>query len=219
MSVKHLPLNNYQITEFKCHNLSLELGGKSLFKDLFFNFTGPGIVMVEGENGTGKSSLLKVFAGFIIPESGHVSFSGRSSSQIAKGDFSYLTTTSLGLLNDLTGREHIELISKALKIDSEKMNLKLTEYQELELFNEVLIKPVSQYSQGMRQLLRFFIHVFFEPKILFLDEPFLYLSPKLKDFLQLKVELISNHSLVFITDQKFSWDPNSKTAKIILGAK
>jgi len=71
----------------------------------------------------------------------------------------------------------------------------------------------------MKQLLRLFLHVFFEPKILFLDEPFLYLSPSLKDFLQKKIELLAEHSLVFITDQKFSWSPIVKNDRIILGAK
>lgn len=208
-----------QLIEFECKNLALKLGDKTLFQDFGFKFTGPGIIMIEGENGTGKSSLLKVFAGFVISQNGHVSYSGYSPSQIQSGDFSYLTTTSLGLLNDLTGREHVELISKALKIDSQKTTAKLLEYQELELFKEVLVKRVSEFSQGMKQLLRLFLHVFFEPKILFLDEPFLYLSPSLKDFLQKKIELLSDRSLVFITDQKFSWSPSVKSDRIILGVK
>ncbi len=208
-----------QLTEFECKNLALKLGDKTLFQNFDFKFSGPGIVMIEGENGTGKSSLLKVLAGFIISDNGHVSYSGYSSSQILAPDFSYLTTTSLGLLNDLTGLEHIKIISKALNVDPIKTSAKLLEFQELELFKEVLIKRVADFSQGMKQVLRLFMHLFFEPKILFLDEPFLYLSPTLKAFFQKKIELISNRSLVFITDQTFTWSPSTKNDKIVLGVK
>lgn len=210
---------NNQLTNFECKNLSLKLGDKTLFKDFHFNFSGPGIVMIEGENGAGKSSLLKVFAGFIISKNAQISYSGRRTSEIGPKLFSYFTATSLGLLNDLNGREHIEIVSTAIQLDSALVTAKILEFQEIELFNEILLKPVLDFSQGMKQFLRLFLHLFFEPHIIFLDEPFLYLSPKLKEFFQFKIELMSNQSLIFITDQKFTWHPKTKNDKIVLGTK
>jgi ABC-type multidrug transport system ATPase subunit len=208
-----------QFLDFECSNLSLMLGGKNLFENFSFKFSGPGVVMIEGENGTGKSSLLKVFSGFIISKNAQISYSGHFLTEILSKDFSCFTTTSLGLLNDLTGMEHVDIVSNALHLDRHLVKLKILEYQELELFREILIKPVSDFSQGMKQFLRLFLHLFFEPKILFLDEPFLYLSPKLKEFFQNKIEFMSFDSLIFITDQKFTWLPKAKNDKIVLGVK
>ncbi|MFA6236656.1 MAG: ATP-binding cassette domain-containing protein [Bacteriovorax sp.] len=209
---------NY-VTDFECRNLTLKLSDKILFKDFQYKFSGPGIVQIEGENGTGKSSLLKVFAGLIVTENNNIKFSGFLPEQVGAGDFSFFTTTSLGLLSNLTGREHIELFSKAIGINSNSVLDKILEFQEMEIFNEILNKPVSDFSQGMKQFLRLFLHLFFQPKIVFLDEPFLYLSPKLKEFFQQKIELMASDSLIFITDQKFSWVPSTKRDKIILGEK
>lgn len=209
-------MNNQKI-EFECSHLSLKLGDKILFHQLDFQFEGPGVVLIEGENGTGKSTLLKVFAGFVEAKSSLILFRGQPVSEIKGHQFSYFTTTSQGLLSEFTGREHIELVAKSLQLNADFVSLKITEFKKLELFNEILSKPVSDFSQGMKQLLRLFLHLFFEPKIIFLDEPFLYLSPKLKEFIQSKIEILSDSSLVFITDQKFTWVPQSKSDKIILG--
>jgi ABC-type multidrug transport system ATPase subunit len=195
---------------FDCNNLTLELGNKTIVKDFNFSFTGPGVIMLEGENGVGKSSLLKTFAGFIIPARGNIKFAGQSIDLAGAGELSFLTTTSLGLMNELSGLEHIQLIAKSLAVTDEVLYQKINEFSKIEIFKEILDKKVDDYSQGMRQLLRLFLHLFFSPKYIFLDEPFLYLSPTIKDFIKLQIEELSNKSLIFITDQKFDWQPKNE---------
>jgi ABC-type multidrug transport system ATPase subunit len=165
--------------------------------------------MLEGENGVGKSSLLKTFAGFIIPVSGKIKFSEQSIDLTRASELSFFTTTSLGLMNELTGIEHIQLIAKSLAVADDIVNQKINEFSKIEIFKEILGKKVDDYSQGMRQFLRLFLHLFFSPKYIFLDEPFLYLSPTIKDFIKSHIEELSNTSLVFITDQKFDWRPKN----------
>lgn len=202
---------------FECQKVTLQLGNKIILCDFNFSFHGPGIILLEGENGVGKSSALKMFAGFLIPNAGNIMFEGKTVDQMSAVEFSFFTTTSLGLLNELTGMEHIRIIAKSLKVSDEFLQQKLTEYQRVPIFSEILHKRVADFSQGMRQFLRLFLHLFFEPKIVFLDEPFLYLSPSLKDFIQKQIENAATRSLVLITDQKFTWEPLIKSSKIILG--
>lgn len=201
---------------FNCNNLTLELGRKILLQDFDFSFSGPGIIMLEGENGVGKSSVLKTFAGLIIPKSGRILFSGQLIEEVSVGNFSFLTTTSLGLLNELTGREHISLIASSLEISDDVVRSKINEFCKVEIFHEVLEKKAADYSQGMRQLLRLFLHLLSSPKYIFLDEPFLYLSPTIKEFIKDQIEELAHTSLVFITDQEFNWLPKNEHRKIKL---
>jgi ATP-binding cassette subfamily F protein 3 len=53
-------------------NISLQFGGKYLFKDVSFRISSGDKVSLVGANGTGKSSLLKIINGILQPESGRI---------------------------------------------------------------------------------------------------------------------------------------------------
>ena len=54
-------------------NVSLQFGGKYLFKDINYKISSGDKISLVGANGTGKSSLLKIIAGILPQESGVVS--------------------------------------------------------------------------------------------------------------------------------------------------
>lgn len=54
------------------NNISLQFGGKFLFKDINFKINSGDRISLVGANGTGKSSLLKIIHGDLQPESGKV---------------------------------------------------------------------------------------------------------------------------------------------------
>ncbi len=53
-------------------NISLQFGGKYLFKDVNLKITSGDKISLVGANGTGKSSLLKIIKGNLQPESGRI---------------------------------------------------------------------------------------------------------------------------------------------------
>jgi len=53
-------------------NLSLQFGGKYLYKDVNFKINAGDKISLVGSNGTGKSSLLKMLNGYIEPEKGDI---------------------------------------------------------------------------------------------------------------------------------------------------
>ena len=53
-------------------NISLQFGGKYLFKDVNYKISSGDKISLVGANGTGKSSLLKILDGSLEPESGQV---------------------------------------------------------------------------------------------------------------------------------------------------
>lgn len=58
------------------YQLSCERGYRELFEDLNFELLPGEILHIKGENGTGKTSLLRILAGLAQPVSGDVSFEG-----------------------------------------------------------------------------------------------------------------------------------------------
>jgi ATP-binding cassette subfamily F protein 3 len=53
-------------------NVSLQFGGKFLFKDVNFKISSGDRISLVGANGTGKSSILKIISGELQPESGKI---------------------------------------------------------------------------------------------------------------------------------------------------
>lgn len=62
---------------FKCSNLSLELGGREILRDIGFELSPGEVLGIIGPNGAGKTSLLEILSGRYTPKSGQVEFKGQ----------------------------------------------------------------------------------------------------------------------------------------------
>ena len=62
---------------FSCENLSLDLGGREVLRDIGFELRAGEILGIIGPNGAGKTSLLEILSGRYQPKSGKVFFQGR----------------------------------------------------------------------------------------------------------------------------------------------
>ena len=57
-------------------NLSCRRGGRMVFRQAGFSVEPGGFLLVTGANGSGKSSLLRLLAGLLIPKSGAIQWQG-----------------------------------------------------------------------------------------------------------------------------------------------
>ena len=181
---------------FSCKNLSLSFNQKRIFANLNFQLKDPGVVEFKGTNGSGKTTLLKILAGFYTPHKGQITHRFQAYNK-RENYFSFMPSTSLGLLPELTGSEHIHLISLQLrkKISNQENIFKKIENHPL--FHEITEKKAQDYSNGMKQFLRLYLHLFFSPQLVFLDEPFNFLSPELQELWIEVIEKLSQHALIF----------------------
>ncbi len=202
---------------FQAIGLSQSYGDKVLFKDLSLTCEGPSLILISGDNGTGKSTLLKGLSGFHQLNKGQIYYNGHSISQLRPGVLSYAPATSLGLNLDLSGEQHIKLFAGFLNISKKDYLKEIDKYHDLKIFEEVLEKKVCDFSQGMKQVLRLFLHTFFHPEVVMLDEPFMFLAPNLKEFFREKILDLSLESVVLITDQNTDWIHSASAIRIRLG--
>lgn len=116
---------------------------------------------IIGQNGSGKSTILKLITRILEPTSGQISVNGKVSALIELG---------AGFHPDLTGRENIYLNGSILGISRKDMNRRFDDivaFSELERFIDT---PVRHYSSGMYARLGFSVAVSVEPDILIIDE-------------------------------------------------
>ncbi len=114
-----------------------------------------------GQNGSGKSTTLKVLAGIYRPTSGKVVVAGRVSALLELG---------AGFHGDLTGRQNIRLNGAILGLSGRQVSAAMDKIEDFAGIGEFIDLPVKIYSSGMFVRLGFAIAVSLDPDILMVDE-------------------------------------------------
>ncbi|RBP50999.1 ABC transporter ATP-binding protein [Arenicella xantha] len=118
-------------------------------------------VALLGHNGAGKTSLLKVLAGFYEPTSG---------SRHVNGKVSALLELVAGMDLNITGYENIQLCGTLHGMRRQQIVDRTESIAEFSELGSYLDLPVRLYSQGMILRLAFSICTSIESDILLLDE-------------------------------------------------
>jgi lipopolysaccharide transport system ATP-binding protein len=116
---------------------------------------------VIGDNGAGKSSLLKLLAGTVLPSTGTLHRNGRVTAILELG---------AGFHPDFTGRDNLYFAGSLIGIDAARM-AELEE--EVVAFSELGVaidRAVKTYSSGMVVRLAFALVTAVEPDVLIVDE-------------------------------------------------
>lgn len=160
--------------ELKCDELGKHFGNKTIFSNLSFRLATTQSLVVIGRNGTGKSTLLKILATLIKPDTGKylISIDGI---EIERAEFFKhigMLAPYINMYDELTGYENLMLFGKLRNSNFTKEN----KSKILELLNKVNLytkrnEYFRNYSSGMKQRLKLAFAIQHSPSILLLDEP------------------------------------------------
>lgn len=130
-------------------------------RDLSFGVYAGEVVGIIGENGSGKSTTLKLISRILEPTSGSVS---------VKGKVSALLELGTGFHPELSGRENIFLNGSLLGMSKKEMTERYEAIVDFAEIGEFIDTPIKHYSSGMVMRLGFAVSVHVDPDILLTDE-------------------------------------------------
>jgi rfaE bifunctional protein nucleotidyltransferase chain/domain len=116
---------------------------------------------ILGENGSGKSTTLKLLAGITKPSSGSLEVSGRVSALIELG---------AGFHPEISGRENVVINGVMLGLTRAEIAKRFDEIVEFAEMKDFIDAPVKTYSSGMYARLGFAVAIHVDPDILLIDE-------------------------------------------------
>ena len=144
-------------------------GDEHVLKDVSHTFEKGKIHGIVGNNGSGKTVLMKCICGFLKPDSGVIYVNHK---QVGKEtdfpeDIGIIIETP-GFLPHLSGTQNLKILASLQK----KANaLTIRTVLEQVGLDPDMKKPVGKYSLGMRQRLGFAQALMEDPSLLILDEP------------------------------------------------
>lgn len=170
------------------------------------------LIGLVGNNGAGKSTMLRLILDLIKADTGHVELMGQKVNEST--DWKYKTGSFVDgsfLIDFLTPEEYFAFIAKAYGISKELMDERLAEYHTL-MNGEVLgtKKYIKNFSEGNKQKTGIIGAMFINPDVLLLDEPFNYLDPSSQITVSRLIHkmnkelgctiIISSHNLNLVSD-------------------
>lgn len=151
-------------------NVNKFFGEEHVLKDVSHYFETGKIHGIVGNNGSGKTVLMKCICGFLKPDSGTIFVNHK---QVGRDtdfpeDIGIIIETP-GFLPHLSGTQNLKILASLKK--------KANDYTIRAVLEQVgldpdMKKPVGKYSLGMRQRLGFAQALMEDPSLLILDEPF-----------------------------------------------
>ena len=150
-------------------NVSKSFGQERVLKNVSRYFEKGKIHGIVGNNGSGKTVLMKCICGFLIPDSGSITVNGeRVGVDVDFPRDMGLIIETPGFLPNVTGIKNLEILASLNK----KIGLReiAAAIRRVGL-DPLMKKPVGKYSLGMRQRLGIAQAIMENPSLLILDEP------------------------------------------------
>lgn len=175
-------IRNFDVKKinFEIKNLSFSYNQKTkIFKNLNLKFNTGDFAVLKGYSGFGKTTFLKLIIGFLKPDSGKITFNNKDIFSHLSEWYSYIgyVPQNFIILNEQL-RKNIAFGCKENEIDNNKIRnvlkqVGLYEYISKRKNNiyEVINSKSNNFSGGQLQRIAIARALYFEPKILIMDEP------------------------------------------------
>lgn len=145
-------------------------GKEQVLKDVSFSIPPGSIYGVVGNNGSGKTVLMKCICGFMKCDRGKILVDGKHvGKEVDFPDRLGVIIETPGFITNLSGYKNLKILAS--------LKGRITKKEIRETMRRVgldpdMKKPVAKYSLGMRQRLGIAQAIMEEPEVLVLDEPF-----------------------------------------------
>lgn len=161
----------------ECKSLYKEFDEKQILKNINLKIPKGKIIGLLGKNGTGKSTLIKLFNDLLVPTSGEILINGKQPGVESKKIISYLPERTY-LDKTMTVKQVIKFFEEFYEDFNSEKAIKLVKDLNLEMN-----KKLSKMSKGMQEKLQLILVMSREADLYILDEPLGGVDPATRDYI------------------------------------
>src|SRR5688572_17817202 len=192
--------------------LACERGGRTLFRNLDLSLASGELLRIAGDNGSGKTSLLRILCGLLAPSAGEVRWDRNSITRLRE-EFSqrivYLGHAP-AVKGDLTAAENLSI---SCALTGKPVPTQAVQEALAQLGLSEITTPVRKLSQGQRRRAALARLALSETLPLWLlDEPFAALdAPGIALLNQLLAQRLANGGMIVVTTHQ---DPGIAATRV-----
>jgi ABC-2 type transport system ATP-binding protein len=182
-------------------NLSKRYGDKLAVDDLTFSVAPGEVLGFLGANGAGKSTTMRMIAGFIAPSAGQVSVCGHdieSAPVAAKSCMGYLPEGAPSY-GEMTVGEFLDFVADVRELRGEHRRQRHGIVVDRLGLAPVIDQVVETLSKGFRRRVGLAQALIHDPQVLILDEPTDGLDPNQKHEVRRLINELSKDKLVIVS--------------------
>jgi ABC-2 type transport system ATP-binding protein len=163
-------------------------------RNINFEINAGEAVGLMGANGQGKSTLLRIIAGVLLPDEGSVT---------VNGGVAPLIELTGGLKSDLTARDNISLVAGLHGLSRSEVRKRFDSIVEFAEVGDFLDTPVRHFSSGMKIRLGFSIVTSIDEPIILVDEALAVGDAAFKEkcYIRMK-DLLNQGKTLFLVSHK-----------------
>lgn len=184
-------------------NITVAFDGETVLDDMSLSIRNGEFVTFLGASGCGKTTTLRIIAGFIEPDAGSVFFDGTPVNGIPPYKRPVNTIFQrYALFPHLNVYDNVAFGLKVSKVPKDEIKKRVTEMLELVGLKGFEKKNIAYLSGGQQQRVAIARAVINRPKVLLLDEPLSALDAKLRKDMQIELKKIQRElgiTFIFVT--------------------
>ena len=195
-------MRTQEVSVLNAHNLKCVRGGRELFSGLSFSIQSGDALVVEGSNGSGKTSLLRMLCGFHLPNEGSITWCDEEieKHESYQQQISYIGHAS-GVKLDLSVFENLSFAQRLVGTDRSEAEIKEI-IRSVGLFKQrnVLTHKLSAGQKRRVALARLQLE---ERLIWILDEPLTALDRHFVEEFEIKLkDHLDKNGLLIVTTHR-----------------
>ncbi|AEH46008.1 ABC transporter related protein [Thermodesulfatator indicus DSM 15286] len=187
----------------RIENVSKSFGEVKVLEDINISIKEGEFFSILGPSGSGKTTILRLIAGFLIPNEGTIKINNKIINNLPpeKREVN-IVFQSLALFPMMNVYENVAFGLKMKKLPKKEIRekvLKMLEKVGLKGFEN---RKISELSGGQKQRVAIARSLIMKPKILLLDEPLSALDKKLKEHMMIELKLLQKEfktTFIYIT--------------------